>query len=183
MFYCCRCGRYLPEGKFKIVDGKMECSYHGVSAQYTTTKNTTRGEADMKKGLNRWSIIGNVGGDPEVRYTSSGIAVANFSVAINSSWKDADGNVKEQTEWVNVVFWKKLAEIAGEWVRKGSAVFIEGRGQTSSYEKDGVKKYKTELVADNLILLGGKQDGSSRVEPGVDTPPVKDVKEDDPLQF
>lgn len=122
----------------------------------------------MKKGLNHWSIIGNVGKEPEVRHTQSGTAVCNFSVAINSSWKDASGEVQEHTEWVYVVCWKKLAEIAGQYVKKGAPVFVEGRAQTSKYEHEGVTKYKTELVADNLILLGGKREegAGGSVQPG-----------------
>lgn len=122
----------------------------------------------MKKGLNHWSILGNVGKDPELRSTGSGTAVCNFSVAISSSWKDADGNVKEHTEWVNVVAWKRLAEIVGEYVKKGTPIFVEGRSQTSSYEHEGVKKYKTELVADNIILLGRKSDDSGGPPSGVE---------------
>lgn len=134
----------------------------------------------MKKGLNHWSIIGNVGKDPEVRYTQAAVPVCNFSVAINSSWKNSDGEVKEHVEWVYVVCWKKLAEIAGEYVKKGAPVFVEGRAQTSSYEHEGVKKYKTELVADNLILLGGKKEDSPPAEP---TGPEGGKTGDDDLPF
>ena len=136
----------------------------------------------MKKGLNQWNVIGNVGREPEMRYTTSGTAVCDFSVAINSSWKDGDGELHESVEWVNVVAWKRLAEICGEYLKKGAPVFVSGRAQTSSWEKDGVKRYKTELVADNMILLGqkGDTDSSARPEPGTDAPPAPD-KDDLPF--
>jgi single-strand DNA-binding protein len=112
------------------------------------------------RGYNSLTIIGNVGGDPELRYTKSGTPVATFSVAINSSWTDSDGNKQEKVEWVNVVAWKKLAEIVSEYVTKGMPVFIEGRIATSSWEgDDGKKRYKTELIAQQLVMLGGKQNG------------------------
>jgi single-strand DNA-binding protein len=134
----------------------------------------------MKKGLNHWSVIGNVGKDPEVRYTNSGTAVCNFSVAINSAWKNADGELQEHTEWVYVVAWKRLAEIIGEYVKKGSPIFVEGRAQTTSYEHEGIKKYKTELVADNIILLGGKRDGEGGAPDEPSGPPTA---EKDDLPF
>jgi single-strand DNA-binding protein len=111
----------------------------------------------MAKSLNKVMLIGNLGKDPEVRYTPAGIAVATFSIATNESWKDQDGNLQERTEWHNIVAWRKLAEICGEWLKKGKKVYIEGRIQTRSYDdkNTGVKKYITEIVADNLIMLDG----------------------------
>ena len=111
----------------------------------------------MAKSLNKVMLIGNLGKDPELRYTPSGVAVATFSVATNESWKDQDGNTQERTEWHNIVAWRKLAEICGEYLKKGKKVYIEGRIQTRSYDdkNTGAKKYITEIVADNLIMLDG----------------------------
>jgi single-strand DNA-binding protein len=113
------------------------------------------------RSLNKVMLIGHLGKDPEVRYTASGLAVANFSVATNESWKDQDGNVQERTEWHNIVMWSKLAEIAGEWLKKGKQVYLEGRLQTRSYDdKNGVKRYVTEIVATDMIMLGGAGGGT-----------------------
>ncbi len=109
----------------------------------------------MSKSLNKAQLIGNLGKDPELKYTSAGVAVATFSIATSDSWKDQEGNVQERTEWHNIVAWRKLAEICGEWLKKGKRVYIEGRLQTRNYEKDGVKRYITEIVADQLIMLDG----------------------------
>lgn len=116
----------------------------------------------MAKSLNKAMLIGNLGKDPELRYTPSGVAVATFSVATNESWKDQDGNLQERTEWHNIVAWRKLAEICGEYLKKGKKVFIEGRIQTRSYDdkNTGAKKYITEIVADNLIMLDGRGNAS-----------------------
>ena len=115
----------------------------------------------MAKSLNRVMLIGNLGKDPELRYTTSGVAIATFSLATNESWKDQDGNTQERTEWHNIVAWKKLAEICGEWLKKGKKIYIEGRIQTRSYDdkNTGAKKYITEIVADNMIMLDGKPAG------------------------
>ncbi len=115
----------------------------------------------MAKSLNKVQLIGNLGKDPELRYTSSGVAVATFSIATSDSWKDQEGNQQERTEWHNIVAWRKLAEICGEWLKKGRRVYIEGRLQTRSYEKDGVKKYMTEVVADDMIMLDGGNRGAA----------------------
>jgi single-strand DNA-binding protein len=112
----------------------------------------------MAKSLNKVMLIGNLGKDPEVRYTASGVPVATFSLATNESWKDQDGNMQERTEWHNIVAWRKLAEICGEWLKKGKKVYIEGRIQTRSYDdkNTGTKRYISEVVADNMIMLDGK---------------------------
>jgi single-strand DNA-binding protein len=117
----------------------------------------------MAKSLNKVMLIGNLGKDPELRYTTSGVAVATFSLATNESWKDQDGNLQERTEWHNIVAWKKLAEICGEWLKKGKKVYIEGRIQTRSYDdkNTGAKKYITEIVADSMIMLDSKGAGES----------------------
>src|SRR5512147_2407928 len=105
----------------------------------------------MAKSLNKVMLIGNLGKDPELKYTPSGVAVATFSMATSEQWKDQDGNAQERTEWHNIVAWRKLAEIVGEYLKKGKKVYIEGKLQTRNYEKDGVKRYVTEIVADQLI--------------------------------
>ncbi len=112
----------------------------------------------MARSLNKVMLIGNLGRDPELRYTTSGTAVASFTVATNDTWKDADGNVQERTEWHNIVAWKKLAEICGEWLKKGKKVYIEGRIQTRSYDdkNTGTKKYITEIIAEDMLMLDSK---------------------------
>ena len=121
----------------------------------------------MAKSLNKVMLIGNLGKDPELRYTSSGVAVANFSLATNESWRDQDGNMQERTEWHNIVAWQKLAEICGEWLKKGKKVYIEGRIQTRSYDdkNSGAKRYITEIVANSMIMLdsrGGEGGGAGQ---------------------
>lgn len=120
------------------------------------------------KSVNKVILIGNLGKDPELRYTTSGQAVCNFSLATNETWKDADGQTKERTEWHNIVCWKKLAEICGEWLKKGQQIYLEGRIQSRSWEKEGKKHYITEIVMDQMLMLGGK----GEVAPAVpkDTP-------------
>jgi single-strand DNA-binding protein len=120
----------------------------------------------MAKSLNKVMLIGNLGKDPELRFTSSGVPVATFTIATNESWKDAEGNLQERTEWHNIVAWRKLAEICGEWLKKGKKVYIEGKIQTRSYDdkNTGAKKYMTEVVADSMIMLDGKSAGASSQE-------------------
>jgi len=117
----------------------------------------------MAKSLNKVMLIGNLGKDPELRYTTSGVAVATFSLATNEQWKDQDGNTQERTEWHNIVAWKKLAEICGEWLKKGKKIYVEGRIQTRSYDdkNTGAKRYITEIVADNIIMLDSKPAGEA----------------------
>lgn len=109
----------------------------------------------MANDLNQCSFIGRLGRDPETRYMPNGDAATSFSIAVG--WKTKD---KEGAEWVNIVSYGKLAEICGEWLKKGSQVFIQGRFKTREYEKDGVKRYVTEIVADTMQMLGGKAVGS-----------------------
>ena len=112
----------------------------------------------MAKSLNKVMLIGNLGKDPELRYTTSGVAVATFTLATNESWRDQDGNTQERTEWHNIVAWRKLAEICGEWLKKGKKIYIEGRIQTRSYDdkNTGTRRYITEIVADNMIMLDSR---------------------------
>ena len=114
----------------------------------------------MAKSVNKVILIGNLGKDPEVKYTPSGTAMAKFTLATNERYKDKDGQWQDRTEWHNVVAWNKLGEIAGEYLKKGRPVYIEGRLQTRSWEKDGQKHYKTEVVASDLVLLGGRETGA-----------------------
>ncbi len=106
-------------------------------------------------GLNKAMLIGNLGKDPEIKYTPEGVAIAKFSIATSEQWKDKDGQKQEKTEWHNIVAFRKLAEICGEYLTKGKQVYIEGRIQTRSWDdKDGNKKYMTEIVADKMQMLG-----------------------------
>jgi len=114
----------------------------------------------MSKDLNKVQLTGRLGKDPEVKYTQQGNAVAQFTVASNRSWKTADGQGRDDTEWFNVVAWNKLGEICGEYLRKGSKVYIEGRLQTRSWDdtESGQKRYKTEVIASDMIMLDSKRD-------------------------
>jgi single-strand DNA-binding protein len=111
--------------------------------------------------VNKVILVGNLGRDPEVRYMPNGEAVANFSIATTDSWKDKSGQKQEKTEWHNIVMYRRLAEIAGEYLKKGRPVYVEGRLQTRKWEKDGVTRYTTEIVADQMQMLGGREGGSS----------------------
>jgi single-strand DNA-binding protein len=141
----------------------------------------------MSRSLNKVQLIGNLGKDPELKYTPSGVAVATFSIATSESWKDQDGNQQEKTEWHNIVAWRKLAEICGEYLKKGKKVYLEGKLQTRNYEKDGIKRYVTEIVADQLIMLDGGGAGGGRGSSGgaaAETAPMNaDVPKDDDLPF
>jgi single-strand DNA-binding protein len=111
--------------------------------------------------VNKVILVGNLGRDPEVRYMPNGEAVANFSIATTDSWKDKSGVKQEKTEWHNIVMYRRLAEIAGEYLKKGRPVYVEGRLQTRKWEKDGVTRYTTEIVADQMQMLGSGRDGGS----------------------
>lgn len=131
--------------------------------------------------INKVMLIGRLGADPQLKYTPSGRANVNFNLATNASWKDQDGNTQERTDWHRIVAWGKLAEIIGEWLKKGSNVYIEGRLQTRSYDdQNGAKRYITEVVVSDLEMLGGGgRSGSSEqqdVPPGM---PDMDEPEDD----
>jgi single-strand DNA-binding protein len=119
--------------------------------------------------VNKAILIGHLGQDPEVRFLASGQAVARLSVATNEKWKDAAGELKERTDWHNVVVWGKTAEHCGQYLTKGRQVYVEGSIRTRDYEKDGVKRYITEVVAQRVQFLGGG--GESRASAGPGTPP------------
>ena len=111
----------------------------------------------MARGINKVILIGNLGRDPETRYSQGGSAVTNFSVATTENWRDKQsGEQQERTEWHNIVCFARLAEIAGEYLHKGSKVYIEGSLRTSSWEQDGQKKYRTEVMARDLQMLDGR---------------------------
>lgn len=116
----------------------------------------------MAKGINKVILVGTCGGDPVVKYMPSGGAITNIGVATSEAWKDKNtGEKKEATEWHKVVFFNRLAEIAGEYLRKGQQVYIEGSLKTRSWEKDGQKHYATEIVASDMQMLGGNKGGDS----------------------
>ena len=118
-----------------------------------------------EKSLNKVQIIGRLGKDPELRYTSNGVAVATMNVATNDRYKDGE-EWKDKTEWHRIVLWKKQAEIAGEYLKKGSQVYIEGRLQTKKWTDDkGIERYTTEIVERELIMLGGRSDSGSQRPP------------------
>jgi single-strand DNA-binding protein len=111
--------------------------------------------------VNKVILVGNLGKDPEVRYMPNGEAVCNFSIATTDSWKDKAGAKQERTEWHNIVMYRKLAEIAGEYLKKGRPVYVEGRLQTRKWQtKEGQDRYTTEIIADQMQMLGGR-DGAT----------------------
>jgi single-strand DNA-binding protein len=121
----------------------------------------------MSKSVNKVILVGNVGKDPEVKYSPSGTPIAKFSLATNEKYKDRSDEWQERTEWHNIVAWQRLAEIVGEYVKKGAKLYIEGKLQTSSWEdrESGTKKYRTEIVARDLVLLGSHENSSSDDRP------------------
>jgi single-strand DNA-binding protein len=122
----------------------------------------------MAKSVNKVILIGNLGKDPEVKYTPAGMAVARFSMATADRVKDKEGNWQERTEWHNLVAFQRTAEIAAEYLKKGNKVYIEGRLHSDSWDdkETGQKKYKTEIIINDLVLLGGPRDGGGGGEGG-----------------
>lgn len=116
----------------------------------------------MARGVNKVILVGNLGNDPDVKYTQGGMAITTLSVATTSVRKDKDGQQIEKTEWHRVKLFGKLGEIAGEYLKKGRQVYIEGRIEYGSYEKDGVKHYTTDIVADEMQMIGGGEGGGQR---------------------
>ena len=113
----------------------------------------------MARGVNKVILVGNLGNDPDVKYTQGGMAITTLSVATTSVRKDREGNQQEKTEWHRVKLFGKLGEIAGEYLKKGRSVYLEGRIEYGSYDKDGVKHYTTHIVADEMQMLGGGEGG------------------------
>jgi single-strand DNA-binding protein len=140
----------------------------------------------MAKGVNKVILVGNLGQDPEVRYSPSGSAMANVSVATTDQWKDKQtGEKQEKTEWHRVVFFGKLAEIVGEYLKKGSQVYIEGRLQTRKWQgQDGQDRYTTEIVASEMQMLGGRPaagGGQQSSSPAQQQTPPEDFDDDVPF--
>lgn len=123
--------------------------------------------------VNKVILLGNLGRDPETRYTTGGDAVTNLNIATSEQWKDKSGEKQERTEWHRVVLFGRQAEIAGEYLKKGRSVYIEGRLQTRKYtDKDGVEKYSTEIVGDRMQLIGGAREGSGGGDAEFGGPPT-----------
>jgi len=133
--------------------------------------------------VNKFIGIGNLGKDPEMRFMPDGKAVCNFSIAISEKYKDKSGEQKEVTEWVNVVFFGKLAEICGEWVKKGQSVYIEGKLKTEKYQKDGIERYTTKVVGEKMQMLGSKGDAKSNATTTRPSAPAVDDMPDDDIPF
>ena len=145
--------------------------------------------------LNKVILIGRLGRDPEVRYMPNGEAVCNFSVATSETWNDRNGQRVERTEWHNITMYRKLAEIAGQYLRKGSQVYREGRIQSRKYQgKDGIERTAYEIIGSEMKMLGGKAEGSSesantaeppapprRQAPAAPAQPVDDIDDDVPF--
>ena len=116
----------------------------------------------MARGINKVILVGNLGNDPEVKYTQGGMAITRCSLATTSVRKDRDGNQQERTEWHRVVFFGKLGEIAGEYLKKGSSVYVEGSIRYDKFTgQDGIEKYTTDIIANEMQMLGGRGDGQS----------------------
>ena len=138
----------------------------------------------MARGVNKVILVGNLGRDPETRYMPSGGAVTNVALATSESWNDRNtGERQERTEWHRIVFFNKLAEIAGQYLTKGSKIYIEGRLQTREWtDRDGNKRYTTEIVARDMVMLGGRGDSGGGGGGGDSEPPLPsepDVQDDD----
>lgn len=139
--------------------------------------------------VNKVIVVGHLGKDPEVRYRDSGDAVANFSLATSETWKDKSGTKQEKTEWHRVVFFGRTAEVAAQYLKKGSLVYVEGRIQTKRWtDKEGVERYSTEIVGDRLQMLGGTRDrdeaGESRgPSKQQELAPKRDAELDDDIPF
>ncbi len=155
----------------------------------------------MSRGINKVILVGNLGDDPDTKYTQGGMAITRVSLATTSVRKDKDGNQVEKTEWHRVMFFGKLAEIAGEYLRKGSQVYVEGSIRYGKYtDREGVERYSTDIAADQMQMIGGRGDGQHQRQtggygqqqprggrnagkPASDNPPPMDAFADDDLPF
>jgi single-strand DNA-binding protein len=142
----------------------------------------------MAKSVNKVILVGNVGQDPEVKYTASGVPVAKVSIATNERFTDKNDQWQDRTEWHSVVAWQRLAEMVGEYVRKGSKLYIEGKLQTSSWEdkQSGERKYRTEIVARDIVLLGSRdngQEGREEMSSGQSSPEPAPALPNDEIFF
>jgi single-strand DNA-binding protein len=121
----------------------------------------------MARGVNKVILVGNLGADPETRYTPSGTAITTIRIATSESWKDKQtGEQQERTEWHRIKFFGRLAEIAGEYLKKGGQVYVEGKLRTEEYEKDGQKRYSTDIIADEMQMLGSRAGGGAESSMG-----------------
>jgi len=144
-----------------------------------------------RSGINKVIIVGNLGQDPEIKYTAGGAAVTTLSIATSDSWKDKDSGMdQERTEWHRVVLWRRLAEVAGEYLKKGSKVYIEGQLQTRKWEQEGQTRYTTEIIARDMQFLdsrGSTNTSSTQKSPEVNDQSAADVPdsaiEDDDIPF
>ncbi|GIS51559.1 MAG: single-stranded DNA-binding protein [Gammaproteobacteria bacterium] len=129
----------------------------------------------MARGVNKVILVGNLGRDPETRYTQNGSAVTQFSIATSDSWRDkSTGEQQDRTEWHNIVCFARLAEIAGEYLKKGSKVYIEGSLRTSNWEQDGQKRYRTEVMARELQMLDSRANGGGGKLENFQNPPTRE---------
>lgn len=137
------------------------------------------------RGVNKVILIGNLGKDPELRYLPSGQSVAKFPLATGSKWKDKDGQWQDRTDWHNVVTFGRTAEVCNEYLKKGSPIYLEGRIQTRSYDdRDGNKKWITEIIAQSVNMLGKKDEAEVEIPEDAEQPPVEEGKSgDDDLPF
>jgi single-strand DNA-binding protein len=139
-----------------------------------------KGEGKMA-GINKVILVGRLGNDPEMRYTADGTAVTNFRVATSDEWIDKTTNEKkERTEWHRIVAWRKLAELCGQYLTKGRQVYVEGKLQTRSWEKDDIVRYSTEIIASEVQFLGPRPDSNCTPE---NTNVVDHVKQDNDIPF
>jgi single-strand DNA-binding protein len=147
---------------------QVDCpvSAYPAPAEKTQSKQSVKQDSGLEvsvasRGVNKVILVGNVGQDPETRYMPNGGAVTNLSLATSETWKDKNsGEQQERTEWHRIVFYQRLAEIVAEYVKKGSKVYVEGSLRTRSWEQDGVKRYATEIIADNMQMLDGRGDSA-----------------------
>ena len=141
----------------------------------------------MQKGsVNKVVLVGHLGGDPETRFTASGAAVANFNLATNESWRDANSEIQDKTEWHRCVMFGKSAELGGDLLKKGQLVYVEGKLQTRNWEdKDGVKRYTTEVLCEMFTMLGRKMDneGGAQQAPSQASNDSSDSNDDDDLSL
>ena len=129
-------------------------------------------------GINKVILVGNLGADPEMRYTADGTAVCKFRIATTERFKDRQGNMQERTEWHRIVAWRKLAEVCGQYLSKGKQVYIEGKIRNDTWEQEGVKRYSYEIVADTMQMLGTQTGRLQESEPPFE-PPAGGAPEDD----
>jgi single-strand DNA-binding protein len=135
-------------------------------------------------GVNKVILIGNLGKDPDIFSFENGVKKASFPLATTESYKDKEGNRVDQTEWHNIVLWRGLAEIAEKYLNKGKQIFLEGRIKTRSWDdKDGNKRYITEILGDNLTMLGGRRDQNETQQNKVEEPPAPEPTSEDDLPF